>query len=286
VPVPLTVEGTVYRGAWLIELFVDPKHRWRGLGAALTLVASEGFEVVMGTELSDAAWQTFDRAGWTDLGTLPLWARPLDLDEVLATRFPGRVPEVARRAAGPALRAVDATVDGLLAIAGLEVREVRRFGDEVDALWQEVGGTSPVIARRDAAILNQRFAAYPEPGRYRLQAFHRGRRLVGWSVLRLGERHGLPSGEVVDFLAAPGFTLPVLARSLRVLARAGARMAYVIHLGPDADALRWLGVSRRDTGWRTMVNAPGLPAASQARVSRRDGWYLTAGDSNLDRPRE
>ena len=286
VPVSLSVAGTSYRAAWFIELFVDPRHRWRGLGAALTQVASEGFEVTMGTELSDGGWRTFGHAGWTELGTLPLWVRPLDLDEVLAVRLPGKVPAGVRRLAGPALRAADVALDGVLALTGLSVREVDRFGDEVDGLWRAVGARYPVVGRRDAAVLNHAFASYPDPTRYRRLVFHRGGRLVGWSVLHLGERHGLASGDVVDFLAAPGFTLPVLARSLRVLARAGARMAYVIHLGPDADALRWLGFSRRDSRWRTMVNASDLPAADRARVSRREGWYLTAGDSNLHRPRE
>lgn len=285
IPVALVVDGTSYRGAWLIELFVDPAHRWRGLGAILTQVATAAFEVVMGTELSDSAYSVLERAGWSELGTLPLFARPLDLAEVLGARLPGRVPASARRAMGPVLRAADAAVDAGLAVAGLEVREVRRFGDEIDALWRLVSGRHRVIVRRDAAFLNHRFAEFPDPGRYRLLEFHRGSRLVGYSVLRLGLRHGLPTGDVVDHLAAPGYTLPILARSLERLRREGAKMAYLVHLGADEKALGWLGFSRRDTGWRTMVDPSGLPPTARAQVRRRGGWYVTGGDSNLDRPR-
>lgn len=280
----LMVGGRPLKGAWLVELFVDPSQRFRGLGALMTQVAVGGFDVTLGVELSEEAYRTFGRLGWTDLGTVPLWARPLDLARVLRARGPAALHGAAL-AVGPAQHVADAFLDATLATAGLEAKEVSRFGAEVDRLFDTASLRFEVIARRDAATLNAHFAEYPEPGRYRLLTFHDRGRLVGWAVLRMGERHGLPAGYVVDLLTERRWFLPVVGRCLSILRRDGAAMAYIVHASPEADDLRWLGFTRRDTGWRLMVHETGLPRETRARLSRPDAYYLTAGDSNMDRPR-
>jgi hypothetical protein len=46
------------------------------------------------------------------------------------------------------------------------------------------------------------------------------------------------------------------------------------------------GFVRRDSKLVTMVWAPSVPAKLRARLVDRSQWFLTAGDSDLDRPRE
>ena len=131
-------------------------------GAALTQVASEGFEVTMGTELSDGGWQTFGHAGWTDLGTLPLWARPLDLDEVLAMRLPGQGAGggAARGGAGPARRRRHPRRSSSPSPASRSARSAAS-GTRSTPCGRRWAAPIRSIARRDAAVLNHAFAAYP-----------------------------------------------------------------------------------------------------------------------------
>ncbi len=288
VPVALKVGRTTVKAAWAIHLLVDPKHQLRGVGAVLSNRCFAEYDLVLGLEVSDAARRAFRRAGWIDLGTVPLFVRILDPVRALAKKWPNRswTGPAAQLARFP-LGVVDALVEARSLTRRLEAEEVERFDTGVDFLFERAADAYPVIGRRDSSTLNWRFVDYPEPRRYRRLVFrHRGE-LVGYAVLRL-DRDGAPLiGHVVDWLATPDWAWFVLARCITLLKRWGAAIAYCLNLGPTgASALRQLGFIERDSGWPLMFRAKELPYEVMALLCRRDSWFITAGDSDVDRPRE
>jgi hypothetical protein len=67
----------------------------------------------------------------------------------------------------------------------------------------------------------------------------------------------------------------------------GVAAVYCIHQ-PTRYARSFLatGFLRRSTGWRAMVRTTGLSDAARAVIAEPSNWFITAGDSNVDHPRE
>jgi len=286
--VSLQVGDHSLAAAWAAHLVVEPALQLRGTGATLSQRCFLDHDVLLGLEVSDVARRGFRRAGWIDLGTVPLFARIVSPRVLLAERWPAlRWPGLVGRAADLSLGALDAVIALRAATRPLDVETVDRFDTRVDFLWEHARRVSPVIARRDHGHLNWRFADHPDPSRYRRLVFtHRGE-AVGWAVLRLEPRGPVRSGHIVDWLAAPEWAWFVLARCLTLLERWGAHIVYCLHLGPTgARALRQLGFIERDSGWPLMFRAKELPSSLVTLLCRRDSWFVTAGDSDVDRPRD
>jgi hypothetical protein len=288
IPVSLQVGDRSLEAAWAVHLLVEPAHQLRGIGATLSQRCFLEHEVLLGLEVSDAARRSFRRAGWIDLGTVPVFARIISPRKALAERWPGRRwTSLVGRAADMSLGALDAFITVRAATRPLDVEPVERFDTRVDFLWERARRSHPVIARRDHGHLNWRFADYPDPRRYRRLLFtHRGE-VVGWAVLRVEARGEMLTGHIVDWLAAPDWAWFVLAKCLTLLERWGAHIVYCLHLGTSgARALRQLGFVERDSGWPLMFRAKELPSSLVTLLCRRDSWFVTAGDSDVDRPRD
>lgn len=284
-PVDLLMAGRPLRAGWLIELFVDPAQRGRGLAQALEGRLSAAHDLTLAVEISFAAQNVFLRAGWTDLGTLPLWWRPLDLGAVLSARLPGVLPGPVLSALGRVVREGDRALLAATALHGPELRHVPRFGSDVDGLFRDLASRTTVLCRRDARWWNWRFADHPATGRYRLYEARHREQLVGAVVLRIGERFGLRTAWIVDHVTAQGWTRPVLARALEAARDLGAAACYMYWRGPHAEEATRLGFLRRESGLRLMMRGDRLPPAAVLLLSDPRRWHLTGAESNLDRPR-
>jgi hypothetical protein len=138
-----------------------------------------------------------------------------------------------------------------------------------------------VLVRRDRAYLNWRFADDPLH-RYRLFEVRRDAAPIGIAVLRVGEWGGLPAGLLVDWLCGPRDAEPLLAACLDVLRRSRVAAVYCLHANPVSTAmLLRLGFVRRSSGFRFLV----CGGAESDLVRDRRNWFVTLGDSNVDRPR-
>lgn len=277
----LRIDGVDHEAMWATELVVEPELHGRGVGAVLAEVARDAFPLRLAFKVTPLAQDAFARAGWTTLGTAPLYVRPL------------RVRAVLRRdgALGQALCAADALMrlaDRALAVThrAHRVEPVARFDDAlVDELWQDCRDDYPVIARRDAATLNQRYADFPQPERYHLLGYrHRGQP-AGVAVVRIEDRGGVVAAVLVDVLVRPHHARGLLSAVVDHARRLGVDGVWAIQtsrlLRP---AFRRAGFVRRDTSWPLMVDAPALDPIAAARVRDAGNWFLTGGDSNVDRP--
>jgi hypothetical protein len=276
-----------YDALWLMDLMVSPRYRLRGVGAVLAEVASQGREVVLGIEISAAARKALLRAGWIDLGTVPLYIRPLDLHAVLQKHRRSKLHQIVGRACGAALWAAAGIGRAGALVCGLKMEEVSHFDQRVDQVWERVAHAYPVLCRRDSSFLNWRFAQFPQPERYRLFHFVRGNTVIGYAVLRIGDRAGLAAGFLVDFFCAPRWTYLLIAHCLRFFARQRVKLVYCLHHNPVASAaFTALGFARRDSMWPMMLHAPGVSPEALMLLRDPRNWFLTAADSDADRPSE
>jgi hypothetical protein len=164
---------------------------------------------------------------------------------------------------------------------------VTQFDERADQIWATAAPFYPVLCRRDRHYLNWRFARFPHAGRYRCLLFSCGQTPVGYAVLRVGEHNGLRAGYVVDFLCPPRWTYALLARCLQIFRRQRVEVVYCLHLNPATKgAFSALGFVRRSSGWPLMIHARDLSPQAVALLRDPRNWFLTAGDSDADRPRE
>lgn len=265
---------------WITNLVVDPASQKRGIGTALhrACVAETGLALAL--DVTAPAERLMRREGACDLGTVPLYVRPLDVDAFCARRF-ALAGAVVAPLASRILGVLDRRAARLLRRDAIALVEMDRFSETADKVWESCAAHYPVLVRRDRAYLNWRFADDPFH-RYRLFEVRRGAAPIGIAVLRVGAWGGLPAGFIVDWLCEPRDAELLLAACLDVLRESRVAAAYCVHANPvSTGMLPRLGFVRRSSGFRFLVcggEAGGL-------VRDRRNWFVTFGDSNADRPR-
>jgi len=278
--VALKVGGSVVDALWALDGALDPSCRGEGILSALIAPVSDEREVVMATEVHPAGRRAVLRAGWIDLGTLDWFVRPIDVGALLRARGLRLLAASVGRGATAALRMVASVRPRKLALEPVE-----GFDTRSDRVWKEASPFYPVICRRDRAFLDWRFGRYPRP-RYQCYYLQRGREVVGYAVIRFGSRSGLPAAYLVDFLCAPAQLPELLTLFLDVARMKGMVTGCCLHRNPvSTSAFTAMGFVRRNTGWPLLAMPRGLPEREGSLVAQSSNWYLTAADSDLDRPR-
>ncbi|MFL5446820.1 MAG: hypothetical protein ACJ78W_20045 [Myxococcales bacterium] len=265
---------------WVTNLVVTPGSQKRGIGTALHRACAAETGIGLALDVSPAGERVLFREGAVCVGTVPMYIRVLSAAVMLEQR---RVKW--RKALAPlascVLRVLDGRAARLLRADPIRLVEVERFSAAADEVWRDCAGHYPVLVRRDRAYLNWRFADDPFH-RYRLFEVCRGADPIGVAVLRVGEWGGVAAGFVVDYLCAPRDAEALFAACLEVLRDAGVAAVYCLHTNPvSTGMLRRLGFLRRGSGLRLLVC--GEDGGSHVRDG--SGWFVTLGDSNVDRPR-
>jgi hypothetical protein len=285
IPFDLKAGTLERRAAWAVDLMVDDAWRLRGVGPALVSTQLEHRQIVAGLNLSDKGHATYTRGGWTDLGIVPVYLRPLDLGR--AARL-GSVPaRIARLspAAGPALRAADGAAVALLRAAGARLVPVARFDERVDEVWRDASPHYPVLAHRDLASVRWRIDDRPDRARMQRHYLVARDRTVGYVVLRPAGTAAAPTAVIVDYLAAPRWVAPLLVAAGNVARRQGAVALSVKTRNEPADRLlRAAGFVRRERGTdepvRFMVRC--TDATVSDLVDEPANWFITSADSDLE----
>jgi hypothetical protein len=165
-----------------------------------------------------------------------------------------------------------------------QVEVVRRFGRDVDQLWERVAPRLDLAVRRDAAYLNWKFVEPPHV-RYSVAMLRRDDEAHGYAVYRHRREPQGRVTQIVDFLVDPADE-----RGLKTLLRWIDREARA----EDADKIRcyvqharYRRVLRRSGYFavkstvllNARVNAVQVPADFYENT---DGWHFTLGDGDLD----
>ena len=284
VPVKLAVRGVERSATWATELMVEPRYRLRGVGAVMLNVCSEGQGLMLGLEVSDDAAKTMLRDGWSELGTLPLFVRPLVPSRLLEKRLRNRWAIRCGSLADLPLRVADGAIATLTRRSTCQLRRVDRFDDRVEVLYRHAVRHYEIIARRDCEVLNWRYRRHPEAERYALYQLENGDELTGVMVARLGDHNGVPSAFIVDYLCPPRLLRSLLLRALPALRASGAAVLYCAQSWrPAASVFKSLGFLERTTGYRMMMRA--APHVDTQLLSPHGRWFTTLGDANLEHSR-
>jgi hypothetical protein len=287
IPVTLKIGGERREAAWACDLIVRPELQMRGIGAVLPEAAFAKNELLLGLEVHAPAQRMLRRIEWVDAGTIPLYMRPLGVESILRARAGLSLGPLMTAAAERLLQAADGALRAASRLSGLRCEEVSAFDERAARLWEEVSASIPVAIERDLRRLAWRYNAYPDRSRYRVLYFFRGGALRAWVVTRVGQKDGLTAGFLVDFAGRPADLWGAFAQCLPRLREEGATVVYCMQSSAaHAAALTALGFMKRNSGWSLMARAPQGDDAMRAQLASQASWYITLGDSDVDRPRE
>ena len=292
VPFGLKEGGRMVAGAWATDLMVAPAWRLRGVGPALTERLIGGRRLVAGIGISDAAYRSFLRAGWRDLGEIPWYVRPRDVGWVVGEAgLTGMRRLAIRLGLGLTVAATGIGWSVLGRALGARLEPVARFDERVDRVWADAVRRHGVIAARDSRALAWRFDAVPGASAHERYYLVVKGRVRGYVVLRSGAWRGRRVVEVLDYLVAPRW-LPVLFAGVARLPLArGASAITVSTLSPVCDrALRAVGFIPGMAGTRAGRISFRTNLATRFMVCagpdedrpalHRDRWFVTAADAD------
>lgn len=278
--------------SWAIDLMVTPEWRLRGVGPALTEAQANAADLAVSLAMSDAAYKSYRRGGWIDLGGLATHLRVIDAAVVARAAGHGagwRRPAAA--AARPLLAAAGMGCAAAARAAGFRLEPMACFDERADGLWRDASPALSVAAERSADFLRWRFDMKPDAGAFARIALMKDGRMAGYAVLRPGLWRGLTVGAVVDYLTVPGGRWPLFALLADRARRDGlAALSVRARDGRLGQALKPLGFVCFPNGiskpTRMMIRpaaalATAEHAATVALLSDPARWFVTAADSDI-----
>ena len=278
-PVRVSIRGLESDGAWCGDPLVAAERQRRGLGESLLRAWDRDSGVALGAALSDGTRFLLEKMRWPEAVTLPCVVKPLSRRALRIPTWPMTVNRLVSAVALPFVRVV-ARARPLRE----QVEVVRRFGRDIDRLWERVAPRLDLAVRRDSAYLNWKYVEPPHV-RYSVAILRRDDEPHGYAVYRhLREPQGRVT-QIVDFLVDPEDE-----RGLKTLLRWIDREAR----SEDSDKIRsYVQHSRfrrvlRRSGFfavksnvllNAKVNAVQVPPDFYERT---EGWHFTWGDGDLD----
>ena len=282
IPVVLKVQDAEHRAAWLIDWMIHPQWRMRGVAVALLTASAEHHELMLGLGLEDVAYKTVHRAGWTDVGRLSLFVRPLDAAACARLlNLPALVGKLAPRALFGGTARMGRHMAG--ALARISMEPVAAFDDRIDEIWAKAGGDYAILVKRDYASVRWRYDDGPFRALYQRYYFRRRGQTIGYAVLRLAKWRGHTVGRVVDYLIERRRAAPVLALIIDELNTQGAIAALFEQWHPGTEMLlRSLGCVRTRASHRFMFKLRDAASPLAHALAQANSWFLMPGDSDFD----
>jgi GNAT superfamily N-acetyltransferase len=204
-----------------VDLVVLPICRGEGVGQKLVQTIAEHYKLYMAISMSDITWRIYDRCGYNKIKAIPTYRRLAKVSRASVTRFLIRKTKNhlwLKTIANMGIRVgCDKVISVILGIfikvrdyfnrptkkqCRSEIREVERFGDEIDQLWNRTSHKFKVIVKRDQRYLNWRFSDNNQLD-YRNFICIRDGETKGYIVLRRPDPIEEDIGIIVDLYADP-----------------------------------------------------------------------------------
>lgn len=283
-PVVLKAGDGEYRAWWGVDLLIDPEWRLKGVGPALFSAYERSAEILLGLGLSEAAYRMCLRSGWSDLGMLPLMARPLDAGacaEALGSRkwlarlAPKMLVKGSAHAAGAAVRR----------FRGGSLDLIPSFDERVDAVWALASHDYPVLVKRDFRSLRWRFDEVPGAERYERYYIRCRGQLRGYAVIRWDQWRGHKVAHLLDYLCPRASRTSLLALVIDAVAERNAVALFIEQLsaGENVGILPF-GCFQAGAANRFMVKAGGSSSALSSVLCDVSSWFVSRADSDSELP--
>jgi len=279
-PVVLHARGTELHASWGIDLMVHPDWRLKGVGPALFAEFERSSDILLGLGVSDAAHRTCVRSGWTDLGMLPIYARPLDLD-ACAAALGGR-GRLARLMPGAIVAGSARARAAIGRFRGYSIEPIAAFDRRADDLWIRAAPDNRVLAKRDFVSLRWRFDQIPDRGRYERYYVLRRGEVVGYAVMRPDLWRGCGVTRVVDYLCEERSTDALLALVIDAARRQTAAAVFLEQFGlAHPRNLVALGCFPAGAATRFMVRPHRMHVHARL-LTEPSSWLISRSDSDSD----
>lgn len=286
IPVKLKVGREELTTAWFVETMVLEEYRSQAAGSRLMLKAREDLPFSLSLGQTEQMREIILKLGWhqvAPLETAQLLIRP-------ETVLKGKMSSPAALAAGSLLRASTAVRTMLQTRSRLDVQQVTRFETRHDRLWEAAARDIPCGVVRDASYLNWKYVDQPGQDFLRLEIFDADA-LCGVVVLMFrnaDEAYQYRRAFLVE-IVAPQSNLRLLKQLVHLAGEAaaerGADAVVCLHVGQQlTKALRQSGFMIREPGRFLVVNPGDLPEPARRQLLTAGDWFVTQGDSDIDRP--
>ena len=286
IPVRVKIGPEVRNSAWLVDTMVLEAYRSKAVGSRIMVQAHEDLPFALSLGQTAEMREVQLRLGWRRVAALEVAQLLIRPENVLK----GKLPWPAAVAAGLGLRASSAVRDLLRERTRSEVREVSRFDDRHDRLWASASSSMPCAVVRDASYLNWKYVDQPGQEFLRLEIVEAGE-VKGIAVLSFREPDDVYQYRrafLVDLVAPLGDEsrlAQLLEAASAAAAERGADALTCLHIGaPLTKALRQHGFRLREPERYLLVDPGDLEPRTLDTVLSADSWFVTHGDSDIDRP--
>ncbi len=285
IPYLLQAGGKSWRASWGIDLAVSPRYRTRGVGAILSDEYVRTNMVTTAAGITDAARKSHRRAGWRDLGTIPLYARPLTREGIRAGFRESRtIGRVATAVGYPLLQILERLCLSLARWKRARLELVEQFDQRSDTVWERTSCYYPLLGRRDLEYLRWRFDTAPHPERYQRYYLYHRERLSGYAVICYGYRGDRPAAVLTDFLCPPDLQTALFALCIESCRVNGANDLHCAVLSPHLSArkMKLLGFIPLPMRSRFMALAGSEAAPIASLLANARMWFVTMADSDME----
>lgn len=284
IPVEVKVGSTKIRAAWAVDFFTAPEFRGKGIGKALTEESSKCFDAFLSVGNTDMSFGLFKKLGWKPLGDVPYYVKIWSWEAPIRKRIRNQtLAGLLASAADFLFKIYNARVKSGRT-EGVGIERIEKFDEEADKLWAAVEPFYQAVVTRNRAYLVWKYEKQPGMNYIKFRAL-RGQQLFGYIVVRVVKsREHHSEGLIVDWVARPDdqdVLNALFAAALDYLKNEGCSLARCY--ATDKRIRKILvaaGFIKREPEMRFMIYKK---SGELGEAERRDNWFITAGDSDMDR---
>ena len=286
IPVRVKAGAAELQTAWFVDTMVLEDYRAQALGSRLMVEAhaDQPFGLSLGQTAEMRAIQC--RLGWKEVAPLQTAQVVLRAGNVLK----GKLPAPFAWAAGMGVDASTALLRRLRPGRPLSSRTVDRFDERHDRLWDTVSRDIATAVVRDASYLNWKYVDQPGQDLVRLELSEGSevRAVAIWMFRERDANYQYRRAHLVDLVAPlgdPALLRDIIASACAAPMEAGADSLLCLHIDARLTAaLRACGFHLRQPSRYLLVDAGPLAGETLDLVQSPAAWFVTQGDSDIDRP--
>ncbi len=290
IPVKVKIGEQESNTVWFVETMTLESYRSKGVGGMVLMEAKNEvpFNLSLGQEKFMRDMQF--NLGWKSIGSLGVYFYPLRSKNILRNKLPkGPVSWGAAVALS--------TITAMKRVGGRpslgwkpEIHTIEQFGNQHDELWKSVCSELTCSVVRDSSFLNWKYVAQPGQNFQRLEIRKQGE-VVALAIVMIKEpteAYPYRRAFLVDLIVKPSDSEAVWAilEAVRTYSIQENVDAIIFYLSCPAlhEQLLSFGFRSKEPTRFLLVSTDGLNETIAELLSTMDNWYLTMGDSDLDRP--
>ncbi len=258
------------------------------LGAEICSKEDFDFSYGFSTEVTSEIAQTFKLK--KQISPIPRLVKILDIEPFLRQRFS---VHTVSRILSPALNvALHVRYPEKIAVPeGMQIKQIDRFDERFDTLWNRIKNDYPIMTMRDSASLNWRYADAPHID-YEIVCVEHMRTTEVLGFIVLGERQlDFLRGRIFEIVTPRSedakITRCLLRYAINHFRKKKAAMATCwmfshCHVYPELTKIGF--ISRQEKGRDLLFESLSSqdPVIQEHFAENAENWYISMGDSDID----